>query len=443
MDMLNKLTVNYWIVSVFVAAMGCTDESPKTDPKENTVIEEDTVYSEEGLVYTSAEGLVMAGYQGWFAAEGDESNRGWYHYRNNCGFQPGCSTIDMWPDMDEYPKKYPTAFQFADGRTAELFSSYDAETIDLHFKWMEEYGIDGVYLQRFVAEVRDSNPAGKRHFDEVLKNALISAKKYNRAVCVMYDLSGASGEEVRDFVEQDYFDLVSRFKLFDNEVNPTYLRQNGRPLVAVWGVGFNDGRNYSIEDASSMVDKLKGPRNRVSVMLGVPYWWRSLTQDTENNPRLHEVIKKSDVIMPWAVGRYSSDNYANVSGQTLVSDLQWCASNDILYIPLVFPGFSWGNMNPDSDYNSIPRLGGDFMWQQVNGAIKSGSKSIYVAMFDEIDEATAIFKTMHEGNTPLNGDGRFIGIDPGLETDHYLWLTGQAAMWLRGEGTFTATQPSR
>ncbi|TNF43313.1 MAG: xylosidase, partial [Bacteroidetes bacterium] len=30
--------------------------------------------------YTSYKGLVMAGYQGWFRAPGDEANSGWGHF---------------------------------------------------------------------------------------------------------------------------------------------------------------------------------------------------------------------------------------------------------------------------------------------------------------------------------------------------------------------------
>lgn len=444
MTALKKMFLIYWLTPFILGIFGCSESSgPDTSPDPAPNPPSEIQYNEEGLLYTTIDGLVMAGYQGWFAAEGDDSNRGWYHYRAGCGFQPGCSTIDMWPDMAEYSKTYPSDFKFADGSTAKLFSSYDAETTDLHFKWMKDYGIDGVYLQRFVAEVRDSNTSGKRHFDKVLENALAAAKKYGRAVCIMYDLSGSESEEVRNFVERDFFELVSRYKLFDNEVNPTYLREGGRPLVAVWGVGFNDNRKYTIEDASIMVDKLKGSQNRVSIMLGVPYWWRSLSQDTKNNPRLHDVIRKSDVIMPWAVGRYSSDNYAAVSSQVLVSDMQWCATNNVKYMPLVFPGFSWGNMNSDAEYDAIPRLRGNFFWQQVSGAVKSGSKSLYVAMFDEIDEGTAIFKCLNEGKTPLNADGKFIGIDQGLPTDHYLFLTGEAGKWLKGDNSYTSTQPAR
>ena len=126
---------------------------------------EEIVYDETGCLYTSYKNLVMAGYQGWFAAEGDESGRGWYHYKNNScgGFMPGCSSIDMWPDMNEYAVKYVSPFKNQDGSNAYLYSPYDEESIDLHFKWMKEYGIDGVHMQRFVAEIKPSNEKGNRH----------------------------------------------------------------------------------------------------------------------------------------------------------------------------------------------------------------------------------------------------------------------------------------
>jgi hypothetical protein len=65
--------------------------------------------------YPSYNGLVMAGYQGWFRAQNGEM------YRN-----PASIRIDMWPDVSEYEKKtYPTGLKLADGTTARFFSSTD------------------------------------------------------------------------------------------------------------------------------------------------------------------------------------------------------------------------------------------------------------------------------------------------------------------------------
>jgi len=406
---------------------------------------EDEVYDETGCLFTSYTNLVMAGYQGWFAAQGDASNRGWYHYENpRCGgFSADCSSIDMWPDMTEYENKYITPYKNADGSDTYLYSPYDEQSVDLHFKWMKEHGIDGVHMQRFVVEIHASNPKGKRHFNKVLENALKAAKKYDRAISIMYDLSGSDSNKVA-YLEQDWNEIVNQFKLYDNVENPTYLRHNGKPMLSIWGVGFSDNRNYTTTDIDQLVNKLKGPKNKVSIMLGVPYYWRTYGNDTENNPALHDLIKNVDIIMPWAVGRYNSPTSYNADN--VYQDRLWTDKNDVDYVPLVFPGFTWGNLQRDPNkFNSIPRLKGEFLWKQIAGAKLAGAKSLYVAMFDEVDEGTSIFKVKRENEVPLvtSSGYKFVGIEEGLESDYYLWLTGQAANWFHGETGYSITKPTR
>lgn len=400
-------------------------------------------YEKEQAIYRAYDHLVMAGYQGWFAAEGDESKRGWYHLKGGLcgGFYPGCATIDFFPDMREYKKTYPTKFSYPDGSNVRMFSSYDKETTGLHFKWMQEYGIDGVHMQRFVGEIKKTNPAGRRHFNKVLANALEAAKKYGRAISIMYDLSGCSSDDI-PFILEDLEELQDKFKLSDIRTNPTFLHHNDKPLISIWGVGFNDGRKYTIQDVMNLVDELR-QKGEFSILLGIPYYWRNLGRDTEPNPILHELIKKVDIIMPWAVGRYNSQSYQQTTS-LLKGDIEWCKANDVAYVPLVFPGFSWGNMHQDSTiYNAIPRDKGDFLWKQVAGAKRAGAQSLYVAMFDEIDEGTAIFKCARQGAVPLNGQFKFVGIEDDLPSDHYLWLTGEATKWFHGNSGYSATKPKR
>lgn len=64
-----------------------------------------------------------------------------------------------------------------------------ADTIDRHFKWMAEYGIHGVFLQRFVCELED--PKLRYARDMVANRVRLSAEKYGRCFAVMYDTSGS------------------------------------------------------------------------------------------------------------------------------------------------------------------------------------------------------------------------------------------------------------
>ncbi len=65
---------------------------------------------------------------------------------------------------------------------------------------------------------------------------------------------------------------------------------------------------------------------------------------------------------------------------------------------------------------------------------------IYVAMFDEIDEGTAIMKCAHQ--VPV-GESIFVPIEKEVPSDHWLWLTGEAGKMLRGEIPFTKKMPAR
>src|SRR5690242_9923299 len=96
---------------------------------------------------------VLCGYQGWFRCPGDPANEGWVHWsRRGDRITPETLTFEMWPDMREYgwDERYAAAgFTHPDGTQAFLFSSANPSTVERHFKWMQQYGLDGVLLQRF------------------------------------------------------------------------------------------------------------------------------------------------------------------------------------------------------------------------------------------------------------------------------------------------------
>ena len=399
-------------ISEFIALNQFPKEVVMSDPATKTT------ESMSRVRFKSIRNLVMAGYQGWFNTPEDGAGLGWKHFEKEKEFKPGKCTIDL----SEYEKTYETAFKLPDETPAKVFSSYDASTTDLHFKWMKQYGIDGVFMQRFVVSIR--NQKGKDNYNKILNNAVLSAEKYDRAICLMYDLSGMeAGEE--DILIRDWKELCKKYKLVSRN-NNHYVYHHGKPLVAVWGIGFNDRRKYGYEQVKKIIDFLKS--EGCSILVGVPTHWRTLTIDAVSDTRLLELVKQADIVHPWLVGRFDNNTYEPYR-KSIEEDIKWCKANGKDYMPVLFPGFSWHNMKKDAPQNMIPRLGGRFFWQQVKGAVDAGAESLYLAMFDEIDEGTAFFKCT---NTPPVGESSFITYE-GEAPDHYLWLAGEAAKYLRGE----------
>ena len=133
----------------------------------------------DGPYRSTLNGTIMCGYQGWFNAPGDGANRGWVHWGKSGKFEPGYCSVDFWPDMTEYEgdEKFATGFQYADGGTAHVFSSYNEKTVLRHFSWMKEYGIDGVFLQRFATETTPGSNA-RNHRDKVMLHCRKGGNQY-------------------------------------------------------------------------------------------------------------------------------------------------------------------------------------------------------------------------------------------------------------------------
>jgi len=388
----------------------------------------------KGTDVSTLRGKVMCGYQGWFTAEGDGSGLGWTHWARNprAPFAPGNVTVDLWPDVSELGpgERFATGFKLADGRPAEVYTSTHPLTVRRHFEWMRDHGIDGAFVQRFANGLK--HPPLLLQKNAVLSAAREAANRSGRSYTVMYDLSGLQAGEVSR-VSEDWGLLRTRMRIGRD---PAYQHHEGRPLVAVWGVGFSDDRRYSLAECRELVAFLKA--DGCSVMLGVPSWWREGTRDAVDDPALHEILAMADVVSPWSVGRYRSPEEAAKHAENVwMPDLAWCRERKLDFLPVVFPGFSWHNLKVDP-LGSIPRLGGRFLWSQMVAAKRSGAGMIYVAMFDEVDEGTAIFKCTNE---PPVGEGVSFLDYEGLPADHYLRLAGMGARMLRGEVPMTEELP--
>ncbi len=386
-------------------------------------------------------GKVMCGYQGWFSAPGDGANRGWVHWGGSGGFSPTKCTVDMWPDMTEMgPGEKFLASEFYDGTDRYVFSSHNYNTVVRHFKWMKDYGIDGVYLQRFASSIKPGSTA-LNHRNNVLDYCKAGANLYGRKYAVMYDLSGlGTGADLTARVVNDWKFLVDEKLVGRDPLDGSYMTHNGRPVVAVWGLGFN--RSYEGQESYEFINLLKNDPvyGGFTVMLGVDDDWR-----TNSDAWFQQTLQLGDVISPWMVGRYSNtngiNNWANNKGSL---DKDWCDTNGKEYLPVMFPGFSWYNLKGGT-FNQIPRRGGQFLWDQVKANISTvGAKMLYVAMFDEVDEGTAIFKVTND--PPVVSPAKFVTYDIDgypLPSDEYLWLVGQATRGLRGEIPVNQTRPIR
>lgn len=387
-----------------------------------------------GVDTSTLTGKVMCGYQGWFACKGDDCGRGWVHWGPGV-FEPGKLSVDMWPDMTELDadERYPTAFKHQDGRTAEVFSSFNTKTVLRHFKWMQEYGIDGVFVQRFANEIVD--PLNLRQFTKVLANCREGANTYGRTYAVMYDMDFDA--ETLKRVKADWIDLVGKMEITRDKA---YLHHNGKPVIALWGFGFTHRKWDSAETKKFLrflrKDKIYGG---CTIMLGLPTGWRTLSGDCrDDNEILRMIGMYCDIVSPWTVGRFGTlDEAANHAENIWKPDMEWCKRYKKDYLPVVYPGFSWHNMFPESKTDAIPRLGGKFLWKQYAEAKKLGADMVYQAMFDEVDEGTAIFKVTND--PPI---GAFVK-EPGLPSDHYLWLVGKAADMISGRSELSEEMPQR
>ncbi len=388
---------------------------------------------EKGVDASTLTGKVVCGYQGWFNCEGDGAERGWVHWVKGRGaLSPQNVKIDLWPDVYELgaDERFDTEFKNADGSKAQVFSSFKKATVLRHFQWMRDYGIDGAMVQRFSNGVRD--PRFQIQNNTVLASCREGANRNGRTYALMYDLSGMKQGRMDEVIE-DWHRLRDRMKLTED---PAYLHHRGKPLVAVWGIGFNDKRDYTLAECRHLIEVLKA--EGCAVMIGIPTYWREQKNDSMKDADLHAVIALADVISPWTVGRYNSPERAKHHAETVAKpDLAWSAEHKVDYLPVVFPGFSWHNMY-GAALNSVPRLKGEFLWSQFRENKAAGANMIYVAMFDEVDEGTAIFKCTD--TPPATPEVPFVTLE-GKPSDYYLRLTGAGAKLLRGELPVDAAKP--
>jgi len=364
----------------------------------------------------SLDGKVMFGYQGWFNHPDDEAGLGWVHWGHL--YEPFRSHIDMYPDMREMglDEKYPTHYTLPDGSMAPVFSSNNRNTVVRHMKWLRDYNLDGVFIQRFISNA--DNNKGMAHKDVVAAHVMEGCEKYGRVFAMMYD---GVANRVED-MKSDWMHLVDDIGVTNSD---RYLHHNGLPLVSLWGYTVRDEATVDqLEEMIEFFTNNPNPKYRAAVKLGVRSNWYNFSSDWIN------AFKKVDIMSPWFSGTTDYDRGQN-----------WCDENGLDYLPVVHPGFSWYNLtlnyqpeHSSGELNKDPRDGGNFLWNEVNDVVSKNVKSVYIAMFDEVDEGTAMFKIAE--NADMNPrEGQWVTMDMdgySLPSDWYLRLASLTTQVVRG-----------
>lgn len=379
------------------------------------------------------EGKSVAGYQMWFTAS--KTSTGWVHWNGGTRPEAGRITVEMWPDISEYPDSVlqQTGFQdLGDGRKAQLFSSKKDETVDLHVSWMKEYGIDGFAIQRFYGETNVGRENGRVNLD-MAKDA---AEKYDRLFYIMYDLNGAqsAGMYALDRLQSDFVNNIEGRGLIESKA---YAQMGGKPVVCMWGLD-EESDSYATHDAALAFIKWLQERGYY-VIGGVPNneWF-----DESNS--FSDVYQALDMISPWTVGRYSNKNVAGWMNTNVTKHIAYCEKYGIDYQPVILAGSAWSNFNTGYP-NDNPRMAGEFMWKQAT-LLKDtyGASCVYFAMFDEYDEGTAIMKNAQDYFDIPTGFQYFQtnAVDgTWLSSDYYLRLAGTIVKMMRGEVEVTEEIP--
>lgn len=368
---------------------------------------------------TTLRGQVILGYQGWFSCPDDRPGADWDHWVG----PGGVPAIDMLPDTSEFPQQPGCRAPFlkdSQGKPVMLYSARNPDTVDVQIKWLQQYGISGVAVQRFVSAL--INPASRRDRDVVLTNVQRSSEHYGRVFFVTYDISGA-GADWADVVKRDWQALVTSGVTRSS----AYLNHDGRPVVEIWGIGFDDRPAKPSEALELMLffSKNADPQLRASILAGVPVSWRDQTSRNGTNPSWMDVYRLASALSPWFIGAvFDAATERKQIERHIGGDVALAQSTGQVYMPVVFPGFSSANQTHKPEYFQHPARGcGKFLEMQTTALLRLGVDSFYVAMFDELNEGTAVLKPrVGQVVSSRSTTANFITLDPTCPDEQTLYL---------------------
>lgn len=417
------------IIFIFTAAVlfaaGCSesnDDSPEPAPPSG---ENPELPVPGNSPVGDVVGKITVGYQGWFACAGDGSPINmWWHWTQDWSRIPSPTNKGMksWPDVRDYTTTFPTGFaNLGNGEPAALFSSYTQQTIDTHFLWMQQNNIDCAALQRF-------NPNGIEGpvRDAVTLRVKDAAEQFGRKFYIMYDATGWSS--MQSEIKSDW---TNKMKSYTS--SSAYARQNGKPVVAIWGFGFNDTNH--LWSAAVCTDVIRWFKDQGCYVIGgVPRGWRTGTDGSR--PGYLNMYHTFNMLSPWLIGAIGNMEGADqIYRDFMMRDQADCTAHGIDYQPCILPG----------DLQERQRAHGDLMWRQFFNVSQLGCQGVYISMFDEYNEGNQIAKTAETSLMVPVGSG-FLALDEdgtACSSDYYLRLTSDGGKMFKGEMPVTAVRPTK
>lgn len=376
-----------------------------------------------------------AGYQAWFHAS-EDLDHGWGHWSHITAPETGNVHPEMFPDFSEYPDDCLFEGRFSgycDGRPVKFYQGHHPSTIDVHFRWMKKYGVDGVGVQRFYGATRPEPVPEPCHLTAIRE----AAERYDRIFYVMYDTSGC-GRDGAAAIDRFKADVLHNVEEKGLIASPSYAHADGKPVICVWGLaGTEPGRYPAAADGVELVRWLK--ERGYFVIGGLPdNRWTEVTDEYA------EVYALLDMASPWTPGRFRPESLQGWISRHLEKDLAYCKAHNMHYQPVMHAGFAWSNFGGGGNPNACPRNAGQFLWDQAVMYAKAGISCAYFAMFDEYDEGTALAKAASDSFDLPVGEQYFqtLSVDgTWLSSDYYLREAGVISDMLRGKTPITDTPP--
>ena len=192
-----------------------------------------------------------------------------------------------------------------DGRPALLYNGDNSDVINRHFYWLNQYGIDGLAVQRFTGVTIPNSPDFYRSND-ILEKVRSAAQTYQRLFYVSYDISDSPNMNngmLAQTIEDDWQNnIVNNLNLTSSS---SYAHQNGNAVVGIYGIGLN-GNAGSDSECIGLIQWFKA---RGVYVIGLtpesPYWRDSYGV---SKSAFQDVYAQFNAIAPWSVGGYTSSD---------------------------------------------------------------------------------------------------------------------------------------